>query len=153
MTKTTVTRILLTMATLFIFAGIALAEDEPTKPACLKWDVTTVQTVNKRQSVRLYMEAVHWVASKFTGETIVMPCITVHVGSSCPDGAVGNLCVSPVTGDLYLPKWQEDSSAAIAQATVMTAMMQLVNRDEVRKMAGLLLAADKRDFYDALASK
>ena len=101
---------------------------------------------------RLYLEAAHWLETKFRPEgKPLRPCLTVHVGAACPLSESGQSCVSPAMGDVYIPKWDEAASALVAQATVVTGLLQLVTRQEIKQMSATLLAQDMKDFIDVMA--
>src|SRR5258706_8425187 len=119
---------------------------------CLKGDIKADQTVNKRQSNRLYLEAARWLEMKFHPQgKPLRPCLTVHVGASCPLSEPGRTCVSPAQGDVYIPKWDDAASALVAQATVITGLQQLVTHQEIKQLSATLLTEDRKDFADVMA--
>ena len=140
------------IALCFLFGISAQAYDYDSEAACLKWDVKAEQTVNKQQSRRLYLEAARWLELKFHPEgKSIRPCLTVHVGQTCPLSEPGRTCVSPAQGDVYIPKWDQTAPALVAQATVVTGLLQLVTHQEIKALSATLLAQDMKDFADVLA--
>jgi hypothetical protein len=118
--------------------------------AHLRWMIQSGQEVDKSQAERLYRDACRWIETRFGAERgAIRPTITVHVGESCPNPAISGACLSPVLGALYLPEWDETSPAAVIQATFATALLQLMDRQEVQRVVRVLLAEDARDFMDA----
>ena len=47
-------------------------------------------------------------------------------------GEISGACLRPVLGELYIPRWDEASPGAIIQATFATALLQLMDRQEVQ---------------------
>jgi hypothetical protein len=136
----------------FLLRVTAQAADIDLDSPCLKWDIRADQTVNKRQSRRLYLEAAHWLEMRFHPEgKPLRPCLTVHVGETCPLSEPGRICVSAALGDVYIPKWDEAAPALVAQATVFTGLLQLVTRQEIKQLSATLLAQDLKDFADVIA--
>jgi len=64
------------------------------------------------------------------------------VGESCPNPHIEGACMNPALGELYLPKWDEESPGALVQATLAAALFQLINQSNERETAGMLLAGN-----------
>ena len=116
----------------------------------LRWIVKSGQEVNTSRAERVYLEACRWVEDHFgaAGQQI-RPNLTVHVGEACPDPEMAGPCTSPSKGELYLPQWDESSDGAVAQATLMAALLRLVDRHELKNIARNILTNDAKDFLDA----
>ena len=149
------TRIAAVLIFCFVLNVCAHAARYDADSPCLTWDVKTAdQQVNKRQARRLYIEAAHWLQSKFhLDRKPVLPCLTVHIGETCPSSQPGRTCVSPTLGDVYIPKWDNTGPALVAQATVLTGLLQLVSHQELKDLSTTLLNQDIKDFSDVIGTK
>jgi hypothetical protein len=50
---------------------------------------------------------------------------------------------------LYLPQWDEASAGAVAQATILAALLRLLDRQELKNVARNILTEDAKDYLDA----
>jgi hypothetical protein len=103
---------------------------------------------------RLYDEACRWVEDNFSPDRILIrPRLTIYVGESCPDSKIAKdkACLSPAARQLYLPKWDASSPAAIIQATIVVGMLQLAEQQDIPQIARTMLAEDNHDFVSARA--
>ena len=117
--------------------------------ACIRWDIAGDQAVNKHQAERVYREALHWVEEHVAlGRRSERPCITVIVGKACSDASIKGPCANPVTGEIDLPRWESTSAGAIAQGTISTMLLHLLDKNEITKAAKNLLAEDNRSYFD-----
>lgn len=140
--------VLLSLWCAFVIA--AVAADQQDQFSHLMWFVSGNQQVDKQQAARIYVDACQWIEDRFDVDgRRIRPHIAVHVGVECPDPEITGACTSPATGALYLPKWDAGSPGAIAQATLATGLLQLMDRTEVKNVVRSLLANDARDFVDA----
>lgn len=134
-------------AGLFLCAAAMKAE----QPNIL-WDVKDGHEVNKPQTERLYLEACRWVEDRFGyPKQTLRPVLTIHVGESCPDPRIADACQTSKLGELYIPKWDEGAPGYVVQATLMSALLQLMSRQELLTTTRDLLADDLRNFMDAPA--
>ena len=116
----------------------------------LHWIVKSGQDVNKPQAERLYVEACRWIENRFGSEgKAIRPTLAVHVGKPCPNPEISGACLNPVLRELYIPKWDEASAGAVTQATLVTALLQLMDRHELQRVARVLLEDDGKNFLDA----
>jgi hypothetical protein len=120
---------------------------------CIRWDIAPEVRVNTRQAERLYREACRWMDQNLLPEKPrAKPCITVHVGRPCPDPEKKGACLSPVTGDIYIPKWDKLSAVMVAQGTITTALLRLLDPKEISIAAHRLWVEDNRTFFDYSSS-
>ena len=121
----------------------------PDKP-CIEWNVKSDRPVNKRQAERLYGEACRWVEANVAfnpGQR--RPCVIVNVGEPCPDTRIQGSCANPVTGELFIPKWEATSAGTVAQGTISTMLLHLFNGKEITKVVEGLMAESRRHFSTA----
>jgi hypothetical protein len=121
--------------------------------SCIEWDLHKDVSINKRQVERLYEEASLWVEQNVSARhEHVRPCITIHVGLSCPDREIQGSCVSAATGDIYVPDWRPVSPATIAQGTISISLLRLVSSKQITAVADQLYGEDKKNFLDSDAT-
>lgn len=148
MTTSKTARIFLTVLLLVEFSGVGIAADGSSKPPRQAEDIKTTRSVIQRESARMPLDIVRWVASKIHGRTRVRTSVYANGGKSFSENAIGNVSISPVVGGLNLSTWRERSPIVMAQSSTMIAMIQILDRDE--KIDGSLLADDNHDFNDFL---
>lgn len=146
---------------IFCLAGamITWAQTNPTwmpdgreDGARITWNIESGQEINKRQAERLYLDAYRWVDENVSRRKgTAPPYIVVHVGKPCPDENSKGPCVNPVTGEIYLPKWENASPAAIAQGTISTMLLHLLDAKEITRTAERLLLEDRSVYLDFMA--
>lgn len=125
------------------------ADGSVTDKPCIEWKVKSNRPVNKRQAERLYGEACRWVEANVAfnpGQH--RPCVIVNVGEPCPDTRTQGACVNPVTGELFIPKWEATSAGTVAQGTISTMLLHLLDAQEITKAAEGLLTEDSKSFLD-----
>jgi hypothetical protein len=118
----------------------------------IRWVITPDQNekVERSRAERLYDEACRWIEDRFdaNGEAI-RPRLSVHVGEACPDRQLRGACLSPASGVLYIPEWNEASPGHIIHATVVVGLLQLLEREDMRGVVNFLLTRDAHNFLDA----
>jgi len=118
---------------------------------CIEWNIKPNQQVNRRQAERLYGEACRWVTENIpTQKKPSWPCIVVKVGHPCPDPAKKGPCANPVTGEIFIPKWQSASAATVAQGTISAMLLHLLEPSEITRLAAKFLSEDESVFFDVL---
>jgi len=128
-----------------LYAALQAAPQTVVTP-CIKWDVVPGFVVNKKQTERLYIEAFKWVQE--IHPQVSVPCLNVRVGVPCPDATLLQGCWNLSTRTVYLPQWEPGSAASVYQATVYSALWNLVKREEVVSQAKRALDEDTRYFLD-----
>jgi len=130
------------------FSGEPLSKQssQPMVTPCIKWDVVPGFVANKRQSERLFVHAYKWVKEEYPD--VAVPCLNVRVGVPCPDATLTRGCWNLSTRTVYLHQWEPGSAAYIFQATVYSALWNLVKRDEVTEQSQRALNEDTADFLD-----
>lgn len=104
-------------------------------PARLLWVVKAGEDVDKTHAERVYFEACQWIEKQLEAARTVRPKLTVHVGEACPQSQIEGACMNPALGELYLPKWDENAPRAVAEATLATALHDLLQEKQNRKSA------------------
>jgi len=118
----------------------------------IRWIVKEGHDVNKLQAERLYLEATRWIENRFgSPKQVLRPALTIHVGEPCPDPAISKACQTTRLGDLYIPKWDNGSAGYIVQATLMSSLLDLMSREELRTVALELIDDDFSNFLDSTA--
>jgi hypothetical protein len=143
-------KLLSVLAVGVFFSVAALAGDR----VHIRWVVTADQNerVDRPMAERLYDEACRWVEDRFghVGR-MIRPRLTIHVGEVCPDSEIRSACLSPASGVLYIPEWNEAAPGAIVHATIVVGMLQLLEREDLRDVVKSLVAEESRNFVDAKA--
>jgi hypothetical protein len=142
----------ITMRTLTLFSAFIILSGANLRAQTphLRWIVKSDRPISTDRAERVYLEACRWVEDHFgyVGQQ-VRPNLTVHVGEPCPNPELSGPCTSASEGELYLPRWDKSSVGAVAQATVLAALIRLIDRQELKNIARDILADDARDFLDA----
>lgn len=116
----------------------------------IRWDIADGMTADKAQAVRIYEGACSWIEDHYrASRSPVKPPLTIHVGEACPDNAMKGPCFSSATAELYIPQWDNTSASAVAHATLISGLIQLMDRDEMRRTVARLLSEEARDFVTA----
>jgi hypothetical protein len=142
------TKVLIAISAIWLLSAVAVRA----QTAHLQWIIKGDQSVSTSKAERVYLEACRWVEDQFGyGDRRIRPSITVHVGEPCPNPALSGPCTSVSEGQVYLPQWDKSSEGAVAQATILAGLLQLVDRQELQNIARTILTDDAKHFVDASA--
>jgi hypothetical protein len=100
----------------------------------IRWVIADGQEVDKAQVTRIYDAACAWIEENLnTSRAPVQPKLTIHIGEACPDDGLAEACFSPATAELYLKRWEESSASAVANATLIAGLIQIMDREQLRR--------------------
>src|SRR5689334_15827155 len=100
----------------------------------IRWVIAEGEEVDKAQATQVYDAACAWIEDNLnTSRAPVQPKLVIHIGEACPGDAFADACFSPVTAELYLRRWEESSVSAVANATIIAGVLQLMDRDQMRR--------------------
>ena len=136
------------LALILVLSSAGYAKDQKR----IRWIASPEESakIDRSLAERLYDEACRWVEDQFSQNgKPVQPTLIIHVGVACPADNISNACVSPGTGELYLPRWDEYAPGVIVHATIVIGTLQLVQQQDMDRVVNHLLEEETRDFVDA----
>jgi hypothetical protein len=119
----------------------------------LRWEIKDGMAADTIQAERIYEAACGWIEDHFaSARTPIRPKITIHVGVACPDESLNRACYSTASSELYLPEWSETAPAAVAHATLIAGLFELMSREQIRETVAKLINEDAQNFVSARSS-
>jgi hypothetical protein len=115
----------------------------------LRWEIKDAMAADTIQAERIYEAACAWIEDHFATGTPIRPKITIHVGMVCPDESLNRACYSTASSELYLPEWNETAPAAVAHATLIAGLFDLMSREQIRQTVAKLINEDAQNFVSA----
>jgi len=110
----------------------------------IRWVIAEGEEVDKARATRVYDAACAWIEENLTtSRTPVQPKLIIHIGEACPDDELADACFSPATAELYLRRWEDSSISAVANATLIAGVLQLMDRDQMRRSVAAVSTDDE----------